>query len=115
MPLSDESMPLSGESIFVRGVGIGLVETGAPALEQHFSEGPALLRLLGVLLQAAHEGVVLGRALFFDDEHAGGLGVFPGEPTSRTTYSIPFDSSSVLLFLAVENMYDLLSIFVDDQ
>lgn len=91
-------------SIFIRTVCVGLVETGPPALEQRLPEVLAEVGVVRVLLQARHVRVVFWGALLLDDEHARGVGLLPGESMCTISYSIPFDSRRLLLFLAVPNM-----------
>ena len=97
-------------SISIVGVAVCLLETDLAALEHLLTQTQTVLGLTGVVLQTLHVSVVLRRAFLLDDTHAGSRLVLPWEPDSNHTYSIPLLSSRVLLFFAVENMYDLVSI-----
>ena len=91
-------------SVDVFRVGVGLLEAGLAALEHLLPQRGAVLGLAGVALEAADEGIVLGRTLLLDDQHARRSHVLAREPRCRGKYSMPLFSSSVLRFLAVENM-----------
>lgn len=94
-------------SIEVIWVGVGLLEPYLAALEHILAQRHTVLRFAWVALQTSHEGLVLWRTLFLDDEHARGCLVVAWEPEWNGRYSIPLFSRRVLRFLAVENMYDL--------
>lgn len=96
-------------SVSVVGIAGCLLETDLAAVEHGLAHAGAEIKVVGVLLSTAHEGVILVGALLLDDEHARSAFVVAGEPTSAHTYSMPLFSSRVLRFLAVENMYDLVS------
>ena len=94
-------------SIDIFWVGVGLLESCLAALEHLLTQRHTIFRLTWIVLQASHEGFVLWRTLFLDNEHARSCLVVAGEPEWRGKYSIPLFSRRVLRFLAVENMYDL--------
>lgn len=96
-------------SVGVVSIGGCLLEANLAAVEHLLPHLGAELEAVGVLLGATHEGVELVGALLLDDEHARCTFVVAGEPASFHTYSMPLFSSRVLRFLAVENMYDLVS------
>jgi hypothetical protein len=98
-------------SIIIVGIGVGFLEPGPSTNKEGLSEGEADIGVGRVDIKTIHVAGVLIGTLFPGDTHAWGSGIFLREPTSTNLYSIPFDYNSVLLFLAVENMYDRLSIF----
>lgn len=69
-----------GGSVDVFRVGVGLLESCLAAFEHLLAQGRAVLRLSRVVLEAGHEGVVLGRALLLDDQHARRSHVLTREP-----------------------------------
>ena len=98
-------------SIIIVGIGVGFLEPRPSTNKEGFSEGDANIGVSRVGTKTIHVAGELIRALFPGDTHAWGSWIFLREPTSTNLYSIPFDYNSVLLFLAVENIYDRLSIF----
>lgn len=94
-------------SIEIFWVSVSLLESCLAALEHLLTQCHTVLRLAWVVLKASHEGFVLWRTLFLDNEHARSCLVVAGKPEWRDKYSIPLFSRRVLRFLAVENMYDL--------
>jgi hypothetical protein len=97
-------------SITIFRVSISFFEASLTALKELLTETDAVLWFSRIVFEAGHEGIELWRTFFLDDKHAGCAAVLSGEPTYVVGYSIPLFSRRVLRFLAVENMYDLLSI-----
>lgn len=102
-------------SIGVGCIGVGLLEPGTTTLVESILERFAFVGVTFINLETFHEGVKFGRALFLDNLHSGRIGILARESTYQiSAYSIPLFSISVLRFLAVPNMQDLLSIFPVD-
>ncbi len=67
-------------SISIAGVRVGLLEACLTALEHLLTKSETLLWFAGIVVETAHEGIVLGGTFLLDDEHAGSCLVLSREP-----------------------------------